>query len=191
MRGYLRRAFRARIDISVEGGGMAGRKFPTGRSTVVIGMLVAVAATFAAIGPSTQGHGHAVNGTLTSLAVGESDGGDGPEGPALYMALKESSGEELTTEMFERAIQQADAMPVSPGTWKDMGPTNIGGRITDLVVDSSRPDTIFVAAAGGGIWKSTDAGSTFVPAWPDDSVQAIGALARGSDGTLWAGTGEA
>ena len=32
---------------------------------------------------------------------------------------------------------------------------------------------------------------TYTPAWPADYPQAIGALARGSDGTLWAGTGEA
>ena len=32
---------------------------------------------------------------------------------------------------------------------------------------------------------------TYTPAWPNDYPQAIGALARGSDGTLWAGTGEA
>jgi hypothetical protein len=32
---------------------------------------------------------------------------------------------------------------------------------------------------------------TYAPAWPPQNVQAIGALARGSNGTLWAGTGEA
>ena len=53
------------------------------------------------------------------------------------------------------------------------------------------PNTIYVAAAGGGVWKSTDAGLTYTTAWPDDYPQAIGSLARGSDGTLWAGTGEA
>ena len=34
-------------------------------------------------------------------------------------------------------------------------------------------------------------GSTYTTAWPNDYPQAIGSLARGSDGTLWAGTGEA
>ena len=126
------------------------------RPLVVIGTLVAFAAAFAAIGPSSQV-------TPTSPAPGrnaaaEPDGEGGPEAPALYMALKERSGKQLTTEMYRRAMRQADAMPVSTGTWQDLGPTNIGGRITDLVVDSSRPDTIFVAAAGGGVWKSTDAG---------------------------------
>ena len=161
------------------------------RPLIVIGIFIAVAAASVVVGASSQDAAYVVGSASTPYPVGIEDEGSGPEGPAVYMALKESSGEELTTEMFERAMQQAAAMPVSTGTWKDLGPTNIGGRITDLVVDSSRPDTIFVAAAGGGIWKSTDAGSTFVTAWPDGSVQAIGALARGSNGTLWAGTGEA
>jgi photosystem II stability/assembly factor-like uncharacterized protein len=93
--------------------------------------------------------------------------------------------------MFRRAKAQDAAIAASGGTWTDLGPTNIGGRITDLVVDPDHSNTIYVAAAGGGVWKSSDGGSTFTTAWPDDNTQAIGALARGSDGTLWAGTGEA
>ena len=68
---------------------------------------------------------------------------------------------------------------------------NIGGRVTDVVVDPTQANTIYITAAGGGVWKSTDAGMTYTPAWPNDYPQAIGSLARGSDGTLWAGTGEA
>jgi hypothetical protein len=146
-----------------------------------IGFAVVVAAAVAMLAKSD-----APGRASARVAVAES-----PEEPALYMALKESSGKELTTRMFRRAQLQAEAMPVSTGTWTDLGPTDIGGRITDLVVDAGHPDTIFVAAAGGGIWKSTDAGASFVTSWPDSNVQAIGALARGSDGTLWAGTGEA
>ena len=36
------------------------------------------------------------------------------------------------------------------------------------------PDTIYVAASGGGVWKSTDAGMTWQSAWPTDVTQAIG-----------------
>ena len=82
-------------------------------------------------------------------------------------------------------------VPSAGGSWEYVGANNIGGRVTDVVVDTAHPNTIFVASAGGGVWKSTDAGATYTPAWPNDYPQAIGALARGSDGTLWAGTGEA
>jgi photosystem II stability/assembly factor-like uncharacterized protein len=67
----------------------------------------------------------------------------------------------------------------------------VGGRIVDLVVDPTHPDTVYTAASGGGVWKSTDAGMTWQSVWPTNVTQTLGALAIGPDGTLWAGTGEA
>jgi photosystem II stability/assembly factor-like uncharacterized protein len=75
-------------------------------------------------------------------------------------------------------------------TWELEGPTNIGGRLTDLAIDPDDPDTVYVAAATGGVWKTTDGGATLQKAWDDDNAQAIGAIAIGPDGTVWAGTGE-
>ncbi len=43
----------------------------------------------------------------------------------------------------------------------------------------------------GGIWKSTDGGANWTSIWPDANMQAMGAIAKAPDGTLWAGTGEA
>ncbi|MEV6692838.1 glycosyl hydrolase [Micromonospora sp. NPDC051196] len=75
--------------------------------------------------------------------------------------------------------------------WDFFGPLNIGGRVPDLVVDPQVPDQLFIAAASGGVWKSSDAGDVFTPVWPDSWAQPIGALAMTSDGVLFAGTGEA
>jgi len=152
---------------------------------VLVGLVVAFAAAFA-----LRGEGDSA--PVVSVAPAENGEAEAaPEEPGSYLAFREASGTDLTTEMFRRAKEQAAAIPASTGTWTDLGPTNIGGRITDLVVDASNANTIYVAAAGGGVWKSTDAGMTYTTAWPDQNVQAIGALARASNGTLWAGTGEA
>jgi hypothetical protein len=99
--------------------------------------------------------------------------------------------ETVTRAMLRRAGAQAVAIGSAGGSWEYVGADNIGGRVTDVVADPTQPDTIFVASAGGGVWKSSDAGLTYTAAWPEDYPQAIGALARGPDGTLWAGTGEA
>lgn len=74
--------------------------------------------------------------------------------------------------------------------WHLLGPANIGARVTDVVPDISKKDTVYIAAASGGVWKSTDAGATFKPIWKKTMPQALGALTMGPDGTLWAGTGE-
>ena len=75
--------------------------------------------------------------------------------------------------------------------WKQLGPYNIGGRVTDVVADRFTPNTAFAAVSGGGIWKTSDGGNTWASIWPDQNVQTMGAVAQASDGTLWAGTGEA
>ena len=75
--------------------------------------------------------------------------------------------------------------------WQFVGPTDIGGRIVDVAIDPVMPDTIYVAAATGGVWKSTDAGATFSEAWPASNPQSMGALVITSNGTLFAGLGEA
>jgi photosystem II stability/assembly factor-like uncharacterized protein len=115
-----------------------------------------------------------------------------PDAPDEYLDLKQSSASDVSVAQVERAQAQAAAVPADgPTPWQLEGPANVGGRVVDLVVDNQHPDTIFVAASGGGVWKSTDAGMTYAPAWPSDQTQTMGALAQGSDGTLWAGTGEA
>ncbi|MDR3080430.1 MAG: hypothetical protein LBV60_05800 [Streptomyces sp.] len=99
-----------------------------------------------------------------------------------------SSGAQLV-----QAQQQAASVPTTDSaSWQFVGPTNVGGRVVDLAVDpTTSPSTVYAAVSSGGIMKSTDGGTTWSPAWPSSNTQAMGALARGSNGTLWAGTGEA
>ncbi len=128
-----------------------------------------------------------------AAAVSDPDAASGgPQAPADALRGKALGGATTVSRAtLERAAAQAEAIPSAGGSWEYVGANNIGGRVTDVVVDPTQADTIFVASAGGGVWKSTDAGMTYAPSWPADYPQAIGALARGSDGTLWAGTGEA
>src|SRR3954447_1260098 len=134
-------------------------------------------------------------GPVLSISAPTADpdaAGGAPETPGDTLRGKALGGAtSVSPEALQRAAEQARAIHSAGGSWEYAGANNIGGRVTDVVVDSSQQNTIYVASAGGGVWKSTDAGSTFAPAWPNDYPQAIGSLARGSDGTLWAGTGEA
>ena len=69
---------------------------------------------------------------------------------------------------LEKAGAQAAALTLATGQsdsqlaaarWKFVGPTNIGGRVVDIAVDPVTADTIYVAAATGGVWKSKDRGA--------------------------------
>src|SRR5947199_354470 len=59
---------------------------------------------------------------------------------------------------------------------RSIGPANMGGRIAAIDAVGQDPLTIYVGAAGGGVWKSTDGGLAFKPVF-DDQTQSIGAIA--------------
>lgn len=74
---------------------------------------------------------------------------------------------------------------------RNIGPAVMSGRVSDMAVIDTAPKKIYVGAAGGGVWKSTNAGVTFTPIF-DDYPQSIGAIRidQARPDTVWVGTGE-
>src|SRR5262249_40478379 len=66
--------------------------------------------------------------------------------------------------------------PASFG-WRSLGPANFGGRVADIAAIPSPSKTFYVATAAGGIWKTTNAGTTFKPIFDHQRVVSMGALA--------------
>jgi photosystem II stability/assembly factor-like uncharacterized protein len=89
----------------------------------------------------------------------------------------------------------AEALPAAPGTarWELAGPINIGGRLTSVVCDPANPDRVWVGAAGGGVWRSTDGGLTWRALWHRQPILNVGSLALdpADADTVYCGTGEA
>ena len=77
-------------------------------------------------------------------------------------------------------------------TWRNVGPADMGGRVADIAGIPSPSKTFYVAAAGGGIWKTTNSGTSFRPVFDTMRVVSMGALAIAPSDTnqVWAGTGE-
>ncbi|MFH1688341.1 MAG: glycosyl hydrolase [bacterium] len=77
--------------------------------------------------------------------------------------------------------------------WQQAGPTNIPGRITDLAVHQSQPNTIYAAAAAGGVFRTVDGGTSWTAVFDSTGVQSMGAIAihPTRPNILYAGTGEA
>jgi len=74
---------------------------------------------------------------------------------------------------------------------RSIGPAAMGGRIAAIDGAGDSPLTLYVGAASGGVWKSTDGGFTFKPVF-DEHTQSIGAVAidPSNKETVWVGTGE-
>src|SRR3954453_4466233 len=70
--------------------------------------------------------------------------------------------------------QQASAP--EPLKFRYMGPA-AAGRIATVAGVPGDPNTYYLGSASGGVWKSTDAGQTFLPIFDDQPVAAIGAIA--------------
>lgn len=85
-----------------------------------------------------------------------------------------------------------DSTTIAAFRWRNIGPANTMGRVSDVVGIPSPSRTFFVAAAGGGIWKTTNGGVTFRPVFEHERVVSMGMLAIAPSDTMqvWAGTGE-
>jgi len=78
--------------------------------------------------------------------------------------------------------------------WVERGPANVGGRTRGIYVDPDDPsqNTWFVASVGGGVWKTTDAGSSWeikTPDIPNLSMSYFGTSPANTD-VIYVGTGE-
>src|SRR5881628_2321965 len=76
--------------------------------------------------------------------------------------------------------------------WRNVGPANMGGRVSSVAGIPSPSKTFFIAGAAGGIWKTTNAGTSFRPVFDNQRCISMGELAIAPSDTLqvWAGTGE-
>ncbi len=74
---------------------------------------------------------------------------------------------------------------------RNIGSATMSGRISAIEGVNAEPRIIYVGAAGGGVWKTTDAGTSFKPVF-EKHCQSIGSIAidQAHPDTVWVGTGE-
>ncbi len=86
-----------------------------------------------------------------------------------------------------------DNLSRSDVNWQFAGPTNIGGRITDIEMPAGSYSTIYIGAASGGLFKTTNNGSTWENVFIGSATLPVGDIAIDPNNTdvIWAGTGEA
>jgi photosystem II stability/assembly factor-like uncharacterized protein len=75
---------------------------------------------------------------------------------------------------------------------RSIGPAVMGGRIADIAVHSTQSSTWYVAVGSGGLWKTTNSGTTWTPIFDEQPSYSIGTVALDPNNpeVVWVGTGE-
>jgi photosystem II stability/assembly factor-like uncharacterized protein len=85
------------------------------------------------------------------------------------------------------------AASISRTSWISRGPLNCGGRTRSLLIDPFDTNVLYAGAVSGGVWKSINAGYSWVP--KTDFIANINintmVMDPANHNTIYAGTGEA
>lgn len=79
-------------------------------------------------------------------------------------------------------------------SWKprNIGPAGMSGRITAIDAVVADPNTIYLGAASGGVWKTVNQGASWEAVFEEQPILNIGSIAiqQSNPSTVWVGTGE-
>jgi len=92
----------------------------------------------------------------------------------------------------DRSQRDPLASAIGAVRFRSIGPAVVSGRISDIAVDPTDKYTWYVAAASGGLWKTTNAGTTFSPIFDSEGSYSIGEVVIDPNNrhVIWVGTGE-
>ena len=101
--------------------------------------------------------------------------------PALALTAGAILAADLNSALFERL------------EWRNIGPATMGGRITSIAGIPGNPALVYVATAAGGLFKTTNGGTTWAPIFDHERTISIGDIAVDphNPDVVWLGGGEA
>ncbi len=113
----------------------------------------------------------------------------------LFSTFSYSQQPATPSSTIEKALQDKEQLAktslVKNIPFKNIGPTVTSGRVTDLAVNPENPTEFYVGYASGGVWHTTNNGTTFSPILDNSNTQNVGDIAVDwKTRTIWVGTGE-
>ncbi|MDP5172232.1 MAG: glycosyl hydrolase [Bacteroidia bacterium] len=109
----------------------------------------------------------------------------------LFLSAQRKKQEEKEKPASEET-PNLSASTISGLSPRSIGPALTSGRIADFAVNPTDPAEYYVATASGGVWKTTNAGTTYEPIFDGEGSYSIGcvAIAPSNPHLVWVGTGE-
>ncbi len=110
----------------------------------------------------------------------------------LFTVLDEPAPKPRTVETPKAAKKKDETLPISAFKLRSVGPAVTSGRIVGLAVHPTDKSTYYVAVACGGVWKTTNNGTSWTPIFDGEGSYSIGyiTLDPKNPNVVWVGTGE-
>ncbi|TCI84809.1 WD40/YVTN/BNR-like repeat-containing protein [Tenacibaculum sp. M341] len=88
--------------------------------------------------------------------------------------------------------QKINSKTFSGLPFRNIGPAFTSGRIADIAIHPENKNVWYVAVGSGGVWKTTNSGTTWKPLFDRQKSYSIGAITIDPNNphTIWVGTGE-
>ena len=94
--------------------------------------------------------------------------------------------------MLPAEAQKMNSSTFSGMKFRNIGPAFTSGRIADIAIHPENENVWYVAVGSGGVWKTTNSGTTWKPIFDNQSVYSTGCITIDPNNphTIWLGTGE-
>ena len=111
---------------------------------------------------------------------------------AIALACDAAVAQESASDQDAESATELDAGLLSGLKLRALGPALMSGRIADIAVHPTRPNTWYVAAGSGNLWKTVNGGTTWTPIFENYGAYSIGCVALDPNNPeiVWVGTGE-
>ena len=95
-------------------------------------------------------------------------------------------------ENVEKQKTPLEELSVHGLKFRSVGPAFTSGRISDFAVNPEKPWEYYVAVSSGGVWKTTNSGTTYKPIFDREGSYSIGCVTMdpSNHNIIWVGTGE-
>jgi hypothetical protein len=111
---------------------------------------------------------------------------------ALPLAISIATAQQRGNNNSLRPVNLSTNPLLAPFRFRNIGPASMGGRLDDIEVSETDPNIIYLGYAVGGVWKSTNHGTSFEPVFDEQGAGSIGDIAihPTNPDIVYVGTGE-